>query len=95
VSSKATAMADYIHEENAVVIEHEELLTDGAYHALHNHLPTTHFPPRLSSTIDALTSASGLSEEIYKSMSDRAKKDVQEKYSLQAFIKKINAPGVT
>lgn len=93
VSSKATAMADYIHEENSVVIENEELLTDGAYHALHGYLPTTHFPPRLTSTIDALTLASEISEGMYKSLSDRAKKDAHEKYSVQAFITKINALG--
>lgn len=94
VSSKATAMADYIHKENAIVIENDELFTDGAYHSLHNYLPTTHFPPRLISTINALTLASNISESTYKSLSDRAKSDAHEKYSMQAFTTKINTMGV-
>jgi glycosyltransferase involved in cell wall biosynthesis len=93
VSSRATAMADYVNKENAIVIESDESLTDGSYHALHKYLPTTHFPPRLSSTIQALTCASSLSAENYKTMSDHAKKDVHEKYSLQAFIAKLMGQG--
>jgi glycosyltransferase involved in cell wall biosynthesis len=89
VSPKASAMADYIHEENSIVIEYEESLTDGPYHYLHNYLPTTHFPPRLTSVIDALILASDISEGAYRSLSDRAKKDVYEKYSVKAFTTKI------
>lgn len=94
VSSKATAMADYIHEENSIVIENEELLTDGAYHSLHDYLPTTHFPPRLNSIVDGLISASAISDGAYASLSERAKKDAYEKYGVQSFVTKINAMGV-
>jgi len=93
VSSRATAMADYIHEENAIIIENEESLTDGAYHFLHNNLPTTHFPPRLQSIVDSLISAANISGDHYKSLSNRAKRDAHQKYSVQAFIDKLNLMG--
>lgn len=93
VSSRATAMADYIHEENAIVIKNDKLLTDGAYHFLHNHMPTTHFPPNLKSSIDALISAANLTKNRYNAISSRAKKDVHEKYSMQGFIDRVNSGG--
>ncbi|WP_080990166.1 glycosyltransferase [Comamonas testosteroni] len=93
VSTNATAMADYIHGENAIVVEYEKSTTDGAYHFLHNYLPTTHFPPSLSSVTDSLILAADMPVTRYKSLSNRAKKDVNDKYSVQAFINKLNAIG--
>jgi len=93
ISSKATAMADYIHSQNAIVLDVNEKSTDGAYHSLHQYLPTTHFPPRLASTINALTSAANMSDRTYKSLSNQAQKDAREKYSLQAFISNVTAIG--
>lgn len=90
ISSNATAMADYIHVENSIVIDCEKLRTDGAYHFLHNHLQTTHFPPRLSSITDALIVAASMPTSRYKSLSNRAKIDVHAKYSIQAFVDKLN-----
>jgi len=94
ISTKATAMADYINENNSIVMEHEELPTEGPYHAFHSHLPTTHFPPKLESAIDALISAAKISQSKYQVLSENAKKDAQDKYSLQAFIRNIHASGV-
>ena len=93
ISTRATAMADYINEKNAIVIENDNILTDGSYHFLNNYLPTTHFPPRFSSIVDALISAADIPENRYKSLSNQARKDVHEKYSLQAFVDKIKKMG--
>lgn len=93
VSSISTAMADYISEENSIVLESERAITNGMYHFLHSHLTTTHFPPILSSLVDALISASLLSNEDYHSLSERAKNDVNAKYSVSAFVNKLSAFG--
>lgn len=91
VSSIATAMGDYVHEKNAIVINHSKLLTDGGYHALHSYLPTSHFPPRLSSIVDALILAENMPDDRYKFFSNRAIKDINKKYSVQAFVDKLNS----
>ncbi|MEB0021922.1 glycosyltransferase, partial [Actimicrobium sp. CCI2.3] len=93
VSSRATAMADYINETNSVIIESERAVTNGTYHFLHGQLVTTHFPPILLSIVDALIVASSLSKEAYQSLSSQAKIDVDAKYSLSAFVNKLNAIG--
>jgi glycosyltransferase involved in cell wall biosynthesis len=94
ISTKATAMADYIHEHNAVVIKNDKTLTDGPYHLLHTHLSTTHFPPLLSSLVDSLISAADMSSDKYTDLSNQAKSDVYEKYNMDAFIKKLNSLGI-
>lgn len=95
ISSRATAMADYIHEENAIIIENEKSLTEGMYHFLYDHLLTTHFPPRLSSIVDALVFATELSDSDYMSLSNQAKKTIYKKYSIQSFIDRLKEIGAS
>ncbi len=90
ISTNATAMADYINETNAIVLKYSKKATDGAYHALHHFLPTTHFPPELESVTESILRAASLSNQERSSLRHNAKKTVEKKYSKQAFVENIN-----
>lgn len=94
ISTRATAMADYISNENSIVLESVQSKTDGPYHALHQHMSTTHFPPILSSIVNALLVAASLSDASYKKLSTRAKEVVNEKYSIPSFVEKLRTAGL-
>ncbi|MFC7206849.1 hypothetical protein ACFQOZ_08725 [Comamonas endophytica] len=48
----------------------------------------------MESTIASLVSAAEISDSQYRELSKNAKRDAEAKYSLQAFIKNIQALGV-
>lgn len=88
VSSNQTAMHDYINNDNAIILDAERCPTRGRYHFLHEYLPTTHFPPKLSSVTQGISYAVNLSDKDYKLMSDNAMKFVDERYSITGFVKR-------
>lgn len=90
ISSNATAMQDYIDNENALVLDSDQRKTVGSYHMLHEHLETTHYPPRLYSVINQILEAGKMSNDAYKNMSENASKKVKELYSLDSFKVRIN-----
>ena len=89
VSSNATAMADYVNSDNAILIDTTQVETNGTYHFLHKHLVTTHFVPKIPSIVDAIIKASRMSLSEYKRLSDNAKQEVNRKYSLSSFVKNL------
>lgn len=94
VVSCATAMADYITQENSIVIDTDRVQTNGSYHFLHRHLVTTHFVPNLQSTVASIIKASKLSENTYKRLSENAKQEVYRHYSLESFVENLNLLGI-
>jgi glycosyltransferase involved in cell wall biosynthesis len=94
LSTTATAMNDYINQNNSIIIDYDAQLTKGAYHYLHNVLSTTHYPPKMSSIIDAIVFASKISSDKYERLSSQAKKEVYQKYSIQSFTEKLCAIGM-
>lgn len=91
VVSCATAMADYVNQENSITIDTDRIETSGTYHFLHKQLTTTHFVPNLQSTVSALIKASKLPDDAYKRLSENAKQEVHKKYSLDSFVKNFNS----
>lgn len=94
VSSNATAMADYVNSDNAILIDTTRVETSGSYHFLHKHLVTTHFVPKVPSIVDAIIKASTITINAYKRLSDNARQEVNRKYSLKSFANNLKSLGV-
>lgn len=89
ISTDATAMGDYINKYNAIILPYEKTTTIGQYHAFSNNIQSTHYPPILESISQSLLYATSLTDTIKKELSFNAKKTVEDKYSVNAFIEKL------
>ncbi len=89
VSSRETAMKDYVFQSNAIVISVKQQRTGTGYHVFGEDLKTTHFPPVQGAVKNAVIKAIKLTPRQYQTKSDRAKKTVWSKYSLNTFKKAI------
>ncbi|VWX53877.1 glycosyltransferase [Novosphingobium sp. 9U] len=85
ISSTATAMGDYITEENALVLPTSSATADAHFSALAGSLKLTHFPPEQEELMTSFAKATDMTSAMRNAKSARARQTVEERYGLSRF----------
>lgn len=85
ISSTATAMGDYITEENALVLSACPMAADEHFSVLAGSLELTHFPPKQEELAASFAKAADMAPAMRKTKSEKARQTVEERYGLARF----------
>lgn len=89
ISTKETAMGDYISTETAVVIESKRAPTGESFHAASDYLKTTHYPTNVDAVRKAVRESRSLSASKLRLLTKNGSRKVAELYGLERFQKDV------